>query len=66
MMSPKYQHCVETNALPLADAWWLLERAFLQLIALADTQRAYRINRILTNIDSERQRWLRTVDSPIS
>ena len=65
MMSPEHRQRVETNALLLEDAWWLLERAFLQLIALADTQRAHRINRILTTINSERQRWLRTVDSPI-
>jgi hypothetical protein len=65
MMSREYRDRVETSALLLDDAWWLLERAFLRLIALADIQRAQAINRIMTTVDAERRRWLRSADSPI-
>jgi hypothetical protein len=65
MMSREYRDRVETNALLLCDAWWLLERAFLRLIALADIQRAQVINRIMASVDAERRRWLRSADSPI-
>lgn len=66
MMPQEHRHRVETNALLLDQAWLLLERAFLQLITLADIQRAHRINRIITSIDAERQRWLQATDSPPS
>ena len=65
MMSREYRDRVETSALLLDDAWWLLERVFLRLIALADIQRAQAINRIMTSVDAERRRWLRSADSPI-
>jgi hypothetical protein len=65
MMSREYRDRVETNALLLGDVWWLLEGAFLRLIALADIQRAQAINRIMTSVDAERRRWLRAAGSPI-
>jgi len=66
MMSQEHRGRVEINALLLEDAWWLLERAFLQLIALADTQRAETINRIITSVDTEWQRWLHAIDATTS
>jgi hypothetical protein len=64
MMSQERRNRVEANALLLDHARWLLERAFLQLITLADIQRTHRINRIITSVDIERRRWLRAADSP--
>lgn len=64
MTSPERRARVETNALLLEDARWLLEKTFLQLIVLADIQRAHRINGIITSVEAERRRWLRAVDSP--
>lgn len=63
MTSPERRNRVETNALLLEDARWLLEKTFLQLIVLADIQRAHRINRIITSVEAERRRWLRAVGS---
>lgn len=66
MMSGERRDRVDMNALLLEEAWWLLERAFLQLIALADVQRAQTINRILSSVDTEWRRWLRAIDSATS
>jgi hypothetical protein len=56
---------VETNADFLLRARWLLDRAHLRFIILADSAGAHQINKIINNLETERQRWLRTVDSPI-
>jgi len=66
MMSQEHRNRAETNALLLDQAWLLLERAFLQLITLADTQRARRINQIITSINTERQRWSKATDNSTS
>lgn len=65
MTSPERQHRVETHALLLDRARWLLDRAQARLITVNDIQRARRINRIITSVDIERRRWLRSVDSPL-
>lgn len=56
---------VETNALLLGQARWLLDRVHLRLNLLGDIVGAYTINRIIYDIDTQRQRWLRAVDSPL-
>lgn len=56
---------VETNADLLLHARWLLDRAHLRFILLADNTGAQQINKIINTIETERQRWLRAVDSPI-
>jgi hypothetical protein len=56
---------VETNALLLGQARWLLDRAHLRLNLLVDIRGAHKINRIINGVESERQRWLRAVDSPL-
>lgn len=66
MTSQERRARVETNALLLDHARWLLDSAHVQLITLADIRRARRINQIITSVDIERRRWLRTVDSPLS
>lgn len=63
MTSPERRHRVEANALLLDHTRRLLETAHLRLIKLGDIQRARTINRIITSVDIERRRWLRTVDS---
>jgi hypothetical protein len=55
---------VETNADLLLQARWLLDRAHLRFNILADSTGAQQINRIINTIETERQRWLRAVDSP--
>jgi NADPH-dependent ferric siderophore reductase len=57
---------VETNTLFLERAQWLLDRAHLQLILLGDITAACVINRIMRDVEAERQRWLRAVDSPLA
>jgi hypothetical protein len=56
---------VETNADLLLHARWLLDRAHLRFNILTDNTGAQQINKIINNIEIERQRWLRAVDSPI-
>lgn len=56
---------VETNAGLLLQARWLLDRVHLRFNILTDSAGAHQINKIINNIETERQRWLRTVDSPI-
>lgn len=56
---------IETNAFLLGRARWLLDRAHLRCNLLADTTRAQAINRIIHSVETERQRWLRAVDSPL-
>jgi hypothetical protein len=56
---------VETNADLLLRARWLLDRAHLRFTILADSTGAHQINKIINNLETERQRWLRAVDSPI-
>jgi hypothetical protein len=63
MTWPGHQDRVETNALRLDRARWLLERAHLQFILLGDVMAAYRVNRIINSVQAEQQRWLRAVDS---
>lgn len=64
-MSPEHRHCVEINALLLVRARRLLDRAHAQLFKLGDIPAERTIIRIITSVETERQRWLRTVDSPI-
>ncbi|MGH3707895.1 MAG: hypothetical protein ACRDRQ_07260 [Pseudonocardiaceae bacterium] len=56
---------VETNARLLDRARWFLGRVHLRLNLLADIAEAQKINRIITSVEAERQRWLRAVDSPL-
>jgi hypothetical protein len=56
---------VETNARLLQQATWLLDRAHLRCNLLVDITTAHTINSIIHNVDAERQRWLRAVDSPL-
>jgi hypothetical protein len=55
----------ETNAALLLRARWRLDRIHLRLTILGDITGAQQINKIINTIDTERQRWLRAVDSPI-
>lgn len=54
---------VETNSLLLGRARWLLETAHSRFILLADIAGARTINHIINYLETERQRWLRAVDS---
>jgi hypothetical protein len=56
---------VETNARLLTQALWLLDRAHLRCNLLVDITASHTINRIIHNVETERQRWLRAVDSPL-
>ncbi|MGH3429381.1 MAG: hypothetical protein ACREP9_17145, partial [Candidatus Dormibacteraceae bacterium] len=53
---------VETNALRLERARELLDKAHLQLVLLGDAMAAYRVKRIIISVETERQRWLSTID----
>lgn len=57
---------VEANASLLVHARRLLYEAHLWLLLLSDVTAAYAINRIISDIEDERRRWLRAVDSPLS
>lgn len=54
---------VETNALLLGRARWLLQRTHSRLLLLGDIDTARALNRIITGVETERQRWLHAVDS---
>ena len=56
---------IETNALLLERARYLLHRVHLRFTALADTTTAQDITQIIHSIDSERQRWLRHLDNTL-
>lgn len=56
---------VEASAVLLAQARRLLIKAHLWLLLLGDVTGAYTINRISNDIETERRRWLRAVDSPL-
>jgi len=56
---------IETNALLLERATYLLHRVQLRFTALGDTTTARDINQIIHSIDTERQRWLRRVNNPL-
>ncbi|MBV9483810.1 MAG: hypothetical protein JO249_24140 [Acidobacteria bacterium] len=58
-------HRIETNANLLLRATWLLDRVHARLAILADSSAARQITPMITTIDTERQRWLRAVDSPL-
>ena len=58
-------HRIETNADLLLHATWLLDRVHLRLVLLADGSAAQQITTLITTIETERQRWLSTVDSPL-
>lgn len=64
-MIPGRRNRVETNAQLLAQATWLLDRARVRCNLLVDITGAQKINRIINDVETERQRWLRTVDSPL-
>lgn len=64
-MIPGRRNRVETNAALLARATWLLDRARLRLNLLTDITGAQKITLIIHSVDTERQRWLRAVDSPL-
>jgi hypothetical protein len=65
MTSQQRRARVEAHALLLDHARWLLDKARARLITLNDIRRARRINGIITSVDIERRRWLRSVDSPL-
>lgn len=54
---------VETSSLLLGQARWLLQTTHSRLILLGDITGAHMINNIINNLETERQRWLRAVDS---
>jgi hypothetical protein len=56
---------IEINTLRLLRTRWILERAQLRYTLLGDLAGAQAINRIISDVEAERQRWLRTMDSPI-
>jgi hypothetical protein len=56
---------IEINTLRLLRTRWILERAQLRYNLLGDLAGAQAINRIMHDVEAERQRWLRTADSPI-
>jgi hypothetical protein len=56
---------IEINTLRLLRTRWILERAQLRYSLLGDLVGAQAINRIISDVEAERQRWLRTVDNPI-
>lgn len=64
-MIPGHRNRVETNARLLGQATWLLDRARLRCTLLIDITGAHRINHIINSVEAERQRWLRTVGSPL-
>ncbi|MBV9011206.1 MAG: hypothetical protein JO272_04015 [Pseudonocardiales bacterium] len=61
----QHQHRVESNALRLDRARGILEKAHLEFILLGDILAAYRLQRIIHNVQAERQRWLYAVGSPL-
>lgn len=66
MMREQHRDRVETNTLLLDRAQWLLDRAHLRLLLLGDVTGAQAINRIMNDVETERQRWLRAIDSPLT
>ncbi|MGH9961453.1 MAG: hypothetical protein ACREBC_30710, partial [Pyrinomonadaceae bacterium] len=56
---------IEINTLRLLRTRWILERAQLRYSLLGDLAGAQAINRIIRDVEAERQRWLRSVDNPI-
>lgn len=56
---------IEMNTLRLLRTRWILERAQLRYSLLGDLAGAHAINRIISDVETERQRWLRTVDNPL-
>ena len=56
---------VETSALLLGRARWLLQRTHSRLLLLGDIDTARVVNRIITDVETERQRWLHTVGSAL-
>jgi hypothetical protein len=56
---------IETNALLLERATYLLHRVQLRFTALGDTTTARDINQIIQSVDTERQRWLHHGDNPL-
>lgn len=65
-MTRAHRDLIETNTLLLDRAIWLLDRAHLQLNLLGDATAAGVINRIMHDIETERQRWLRTAENPLT
>ncbi len=66
MMREHHRDRVETNTLVLDRARWLLDRAHRRLGLLGDVIGARAITRILHEVETERQRWLRAADSPLT
>lgn len=56
---------VEASAVLLSQARGLLNNAHLWFILLGDVTAAYTINRIIRDMEAERRRWLRAVDSTL-
>jgi hypothetical protein len=56
---------VETTTLLLGRARWLLETLHSRFILLADIAGARTINRIITDVETERQRWLEVANNPL-
>lgn len=65
-MREHHRDRVETNTLLLQRARWLLDRAHLRLSLLGDVTGARAINRIMHDVEAERQRWLLAIDSPLT
>lgn len=66
MTAAQRQKQIETNTLLLERARWLLEQVHLRLITLSDIAAAREINHIIYSVETERQRWLRTMGTPAS
>jgi hypothetical protein len=65
-MAHKDRDRVEVSAQLLTQAQELLTKARSWLLVLGDVKRASILNRVINDIDAERQRWLRAMDDPFS
>jgi uncharacterized protein HemX len=66
MTRDRHRDRIETGTLLLDQAQWLLDRAHLQLSLLGDVTAACAINGIMHDVEAERRRWLRAVDSSLT
>jgi hypothetical protein len=65
-MREHHRDRIETNTLLMHRARWLLDRAHLRLVLLGDISGARTINHIMGDVETERQRWLRAAESPLT
>jgi hypothetical protein len=64
-MTRERRDLIEINALKLQRARWILERAQLRYHLLGDLAGSHALTRIIGEIESERQRWLFTMDDSL-